>query len=360
MICYHGTTRRRAERICENGFIPRKPSRRVWFAKGHGYARRRARQQAHRARDHAVVLTCDINLPLLRKTMGKNRVFYKNGIVAVSAPVPTSVLRTYTGWGDQPTSPDDLAKWINHILRLKPWKGVNRRHAGVVRLSRWVVNRLRAEPRRRIRPAAMLEKAQQWLPEFFDGVEIDHDTLHAHYRLKAAEIRAPAPEPILDPLDEEALGLLGDPKPRRRIRGLEMLAELGDPDLFDWCSMFLNDRSANVRVAALHAMLRCKEGDVKIVTPLVGSDNKRIRGAAIAALTALSGDSAPRWFRRGLKDPDPCVRLETAGQLSRLDPTEHHRIFDLARYDPNPDVARRAEKLTAHKGFSKMSFRHDG
>jgi len=360
MICYHGTTRRRAERICQNGFIPRKPSRRVWFAKGHGYALRRARQQATRSRGHAVVLSCDINLPEFRRTFGKNRVFYKNGIIAVSAPVPASVLRSYTGWGDQPSSPDDIAKWLNHILRLKPWKGVNRRHPGVERLSRWVVNRLRAEPRRRIRPAAMVEKAEQWLPEFFEGVEIDHDNLHAHYKLKAAEIRAPEPEPILDPLDEEALGLLGDVKPGRRVRGLEMLAELGDPDLFDWCAMFLNDRSVNVRIAALHATLKCEEGDAQVIAPLADAENKRVRGAAIAALTALSGDGAPRWFRRGLKDPDSCVRLETAAQLSRLDPTEHHRIFDLARYDPNPDVARRAEKLTTGKGFPRMSFRHDG
>lgn len=360
MICYHGTTRRRAERICRDGFVPRKPSRRVWFAKGHGYALRRARQQAHRASDRAVVLTCDINLPQLRAKLGKNRVFYKNGIVAVNALVPTSVLLTYTGWCDQPSSPAELAKWLNRILQLKPWKGVSRKHPGVERLSRWVVNRLRAQPGRRIRPAAMLENAQQWLPEFFEGVEIDHDTLHASYRTEQADVRAAEPEPMLDPLDEKALALLGDTKPRRRVRGLEMLAELDDPDLFDWCAMFLNDRSANVRVAALRAMLKCKEGDAATLTALAAAENKRIRGAAIAALTALTGDKAPRWFRRGLKDPDSCVRLATAAQLKRLDPAEHHRIFDLARYDPNPDVAHRAEKLTTGKGFPKMSFRHDG
>ncbi len=360
MICYHGTTRRRAERICQNGFLPRKPSRRVWFAKGRGYALRRARQQAHRSRDHAVVLTCDINLPDLRRRLGKGRVFYKNGIVAVNGPVSTSVLLTYTGWGDQPSSPAELAKWLNHILRLKAWKGIGRKHPGVQRLSRWVVNRLACEPRRRIRPTEMLDRARQWLPEFLEGVEIDPDTLHAHYKMKLADIRAPEPEPMLDPLDEEALALLGDAKPRRRVRGLEMLGELRDPDLFDWCAMFLNDRSVNVRVAALHAMLRCEQGDAATLAPLAADENKRVRGAAIAALAALTGNKAPRWFRRGLKDPEPCVRLETATQLPRLDPTEHHRIFDLARYDPNPDIARRAQKLIAGKGFPRASFRHDG
>ena len=33
MIVYHGTTMKRARRICKAGFLPRKPSKRVWFAK---------------------------------------------------------------------------------------------------------------------------------------------------------------------------------------------------------------------------------------------------------------------------------------------------------------------------------------
>ena len=48
MIAYHGTTNRRAERICQEGFRPRKPSKRVWFAVGRGYAERRARQHPKR------------------------------------------------------------------------------------------------------------------------------------------------------------------------------------------------------------------------------------------------------------------------------------------------------------------------
>ena len=38
MIVYHGTTARRARRICQEGFLPKKPSRRVWFAEGRTYA----------------------------------------------------------------------------------------------------------------------------------------------------------------------------------------------------------------------------------------------------------------------------------------------------------------------------------
>ena len=47
------------------------------------------------------------------------------------------------------------------------------------------------------------------------------------------------------------------------------------------------------------------------------------------------------------------VALATAGVLGRLDAAEHRAIFELALYDPNPQVAQLARKLTAGKGFHK-------
>ena len=79
-------------------------------------------------------------------------------------------------------------------------------------------------------------------------------------------------------------------------------------------------------------------------------------GRSIAALARHAGGKAPFWFRRGLKDPSSCVRLATAAQLSRLDPTQHREVFELALYDPNPDVARRAEKLIAGKGYARRTW----
>jgi len=349
MICYHGTTRRRAKRICQEGFLPRKPSRRVWFARTQAYALRRARQQARRAHDQAVVLTCDVNLSQLRDRLGKKRVLHRGGIIAISAPISTSVLRSHAELVDHPVSPEELAAWVNDILRLKPYKGASRRHPGIERLSRWVVNRVQSQPRSRLRPAQLLHMARQWLPEFFAGVEVDPATLHAHRRVMPIAPEPQVPEHEADPREDRALDLLAHPKPERRARGLALLAELGDPDLFEWCVMFLKDRSVNVRVAALQTMLFCDEGEPEEIAPLAKSENKRLRAAAIAALAKLS-DEAPRWFARGLKDPKPCVRITTAALLERLDPERHRGVFELALHDPNPDVVRRARKLTRGKG----------
>lgn len=70
MIMYHGTTMRAAQRIRVQGFQPRTPSRRVWFAQSKSYAQRRASTKGRRARDRAVVLTCDIDVDLYRRTLG--------------------------------------------------------------------------------------------------------------------------------------------------------------------------------------------------------------------------------------------------------------------------------------------------
>ena len=57
-----------------------------------------------------------------------------------------------------------------------------------------------------------------------------------------------------------------------------------DVDLFDWCVMYLDDESVEVRVTALRAMRQCDEADVDVVLPLAESEEKRVRGAALAVL----------------------------------------------------------------------------
>ena len=152
----------------------------------------------------------------------------------------------------------------------------------------------------------------------------------------------------------EALDCLVASSVARRIRGLTLLAELEDPDLFEWCVMYLEDEATEVRVAALRTMLLAEEGDTEIIEPLVGSDDRRIRGAAVAAMARHSEADAPRWFERGLRDRAVCVRLETAALLSRLDPVEHRLLFELALADSNDQVVRIAQKLTAGKGFGSV------
>ncbi len=356
MILYHGTTDKRARKIAAEGFLPRKPSRRVWFAASKGYARHRAQTQARRGRARPVVLTCDIDLAEFRRKLGCKHVRRTSGIIAIDGPVPAAVLRSCGEPLGTPSTPRELADWVNRVLGLKPWKGVGRRHPGILRLSRWVVNRAQDQPQRGIRRRELLHMARRWLPELFRGVKIDPDSLLVMRRVELEPAEDTAPEPAVDPREEEAVGLLDTGGGRQRIRGLKLLAEIEHPDLFEWCAMCLPDDSAAVRLAALHTMLRCEQIDPAAVAPLAASKDKRIRGAALAVLARHGGEEAERWFRRGLRDPEPCVRLETAAVLSQLDPAEHRAVFQLALYDPNPKIARAAEKLIAGKGFPKITW----
>ena len=154
------------------------------------------------------------------------------------------------------------------------------------------------------------------------------------------------------PREENALENLTAAKPQRRIRGLKLLAQIESEDLYDWCILFLSDESLDVRIAALQTIIHCDNGDPEVILPFTESQNKRIRAAAIAALAKHSVEDAPRWFERGLKDREACVRLETAALLPTLDVIQHPAIFELALYDPNPTVKRLAEKLTTGKGYA--------
>ena len=356
MIVYHGTTRRRAERICAEGFTPRKPSRRVWFAKGKGYAIGRARTQARRGHDRMVVLTCELDIPGLRRRLGAKRVVFRSGIIAIAGPVPVTVLRSGPGEGLTPRSPEELNRWVCWLLGIPSWQGPGRTHPGIDRLSRWVCNRMRSEPNRHIHQRELAELAQRWLPECFHGVQLDPDTLAIRGKYDQVHVKAKLPPP--DPREAEALDCLDDESPRRRVRGLALLDEISDPDLFDWCAMYLEDPSDKVRIAALRTIAHdCQDANVDLLEPFAASADKHIRAAAIAGLCRhCGGSAAARWFRRGLKDPCPMVRLETASQLAHLDATRHHRIFELALTDPNPKIVQAADHLTAHKGYAPIQW----
>jgi len=357
VICFHGTTRKRAEKICTLGFLPKKPSRRVWFANGKGYALRRARHQARRSHDRPVVLTCDIDVQGLKRRLGSKRIRYGNGILAIDAPLPVTVLRSHPV-GGVPCSPEELTEWVNALLGLKRGTGVSRRHPGIERLSRWVNNRVTTSPDSRLREMELVQMARQWLPEVFKDFQIDAETLKARRTTDSATLEVLPPEVAADPLEDEALACLADAKPKRRVRGLRLLARLEDAgELFDWCVMYLADDSTDVRVAVLRAMLGCDDVDVEVVEPLTESADGGIRGGAIAVLAKHAGEAAVGWFARGLKDPSPGVRVATAALLEKLDPAEHRPIFELALHDPNPDVARRAWRLAEGKGYPKTDFR---
>lgn len=291
----------------------------------------------------------------MRERLGSKKVFRRSGVIAIDGRVPASVLRSLPP-AERPRKPVGLTRSVIDILGLAPYRAVRRHHPGIDRLSRWVERRVASQPGRAIGPRELLARARHWLPEIFEGIRIDWEALRARRDLETMDFEVEPPAEPASAREDEALDCLLAEKPERRARGLAILAEMGDPDLFDWCAMFLDDESTDVTVAALHTMLSCQDADPEVIAPFADSRDKRVRGAATAALAKHAGEGAPYWFERGLKDPEACVRLETAALLSEVDPAEHKVIFQLALYDPNPEIARRARKLAAGKGYPKKWY----
>ena len=83
------------------------------------------------------------------------------------------------------------------------------------------------------------------------------------------------------------------------------------------------------------------------------SPNVATRGYARRRWPAWRAWAAPRPSNgaRGLRDTDDAVRLAVARELPRYDPRRHRWLFELALYDPHPQIAERARKLTARQGY---------
>jgi hypothetical protein len=348
MRFYHGTTLRSAIKIAEMGFLPRKGA--VWFTTSKQYAQGRANQKARRTGSSPFVLTCEINVSELYNRLGKNLVMRGGGVLAIRGRVPRTVIRSHFTL-ELLNSPEHITRWVNQKLGRKSYEGISPRHPGIDRLTRWMENRTTSGTGSTIRPEEFAQKLHQWLPDFFQGIEITPEDLRFDCFPEPAEIEPdPLPKPV-NSREENALDDLTAAKPQRRIRGLKRLVRLGNEDLYDWCTLLLSDESLDVRIAALQTIAYCDDGDPDIILPFAKSENKRIRAAAIAALAKHSIEDAPRWFERGLKDREACVRLETAALLPMLDVTQHRGIFELALYDPNPEIKNLAQKLTTRKGY---------
>ena len=352
MLLYHGTTRRSAEQIAIEGFAPRRPSRRIWFAQSKGYALRRAKVKARRSRDRPAVLLCELDLAALRRKLGSKRVVFRAGIVSINGTLPVTVLRHAPGVWDPPSSEPELAGWLNGVLGLKAHRGVSRSDPGLIRLARWIRNRRTSQPHSRLRDSEILERAAGWLPQWFRGVTVDPATLRVHRC--AAELTL-LPDPVRSEctaeLTDEAEEALASGNPRRRLRGLHRLSRAGDPDLVDWCALMLGDEAQMVRRKALELIGRSEDGDAHLLLPFAQCSHKGLRAAAVAGLARLGGTQAADWCARGLRDTDDAVRLAVARELPRYDPRRHRRLFELALYDPHPQIAEQARRLTAHRGY---------
>ena len=356
MVVYHGTTRKTAAKITRNGFQPKSPSRRVWFAKSKGYASSRAHTKARRSNDRPIVLAVDLDLDELRKRYGARRVRQSGGMISINGEVPPSMLRTHYGLGT-PESPAEITRWLNSILKVKPHKGISIRHPGIKRLAQWVNNKLSTNPRADISQKQMLSYAMQWIPEHFAGYEVDFDLQRAWPRAvrpaKPSNEGEYIPLPPEDHRAEEAQACLESGKPQRQVRGLKLLAELDDTDLFEWCTVVLAAGDRQTQIGALKVMRQCEDIDPEVLTPYAESEQKAVRAAALEVLGLHGGEQAHEWFWKGLTDPEPHVRLSAVKYLDRLDPQAHRDIFEAALYDPHPQIAQR---LVRGKGYTPLKW----
>jgi hypothetical protein len=297
----------------------------------------------------------------LRTRYGSAGTMVQSHFVVIRGRVPASVLTDESGDYYLPyvLTADYLAKWINSILRVKPHKGVSRRHPGVQRLEQWIRNRLSDNPRTKFTPSELLVLARQWIPEHLNHYRIDPKTLKATRlpppeeagewkgALVAAEEAGPDETLILEALTSS--------RPSRRVKGLRMLAETDEPELFEWCMMYLDDESVDVRVAVLETARQSEDPMPEMIAVFAENVDKRIRAAAISFMTK-HGEDREKWFWMGLTDPETHVRVVTAQHIDELDPGVHKKLFELALYDPNPKVAEVARKMTVGKGYATEAW----
>ena len=378
-IFFHGTTLRRARLIRANGFKPRPPSKRVWFARHRSVAERRAHHKASgSASERPLVLTCEIDIDAVMRYAGSGRVFHSRGILSVRGPIPASVLRDDPHHGRRFSPPLDLecsepvvlARWINRLLGLKPHKGVSRKHPGLLRLSRWIQNRTAQNPNGEISKAEIAEVAARWLPDFFAGVVVDPtlmrslrfrgsaagdlSTLVPHHEATDVEVDAdPGGE-----IETEALACLASHKPRRRVRGLRLLASIEAPaDLVEWCLLLVDDDEVEVSVAALEMLAsHCVDVNPFLVEDLAADQDRRLRAAALEVLSVHDEDGAHRWLWAGLTDPEVHVRMRLVRHLDRLDPGQHPDVFHTALTDPNPEIVKLARRRSEGRGVGVPSW----
>ena len=349
MEFYHGTTLNSARGIIEKGFRPRGGA--VWFTNNRSYAKNRAEHKARRKNGRPIVIKTELEVEKLHTHLGPGKVQVRGGIIAANEHLPVQLLQS--NLFELLACPVALAQWINRQLGLYAHNGVSQNHWGIVRLAHWMNNRMQSGTGNRIDRQEFFIKGKQWLPAFFDRIALRPEALpiqHLQNDTIAVNVLYPdTQEKPVQPVKVDtdytkAITDISDQKPKRRIRGLQSLEKIGTEDLFDWCVLHLEDESVDVICNALRTMQRCDDGYISPILGYAESQNKRIRASALAALAKHAPDDAERWFERGLKDPEACVRMEVARLLPMLDRIEHRTLFDIARHDPNPAVKRSAKK----------------
>ena len=349
MEFYHGTTLSSARGIVENGFRPRGGA--VWFTNNRSYAKNRSEQKARRKNGRPVVIKTELDAEKLRRHLSPGKVQVRGGIIAVNEHLSVQLLQS--NLFELLACPAALSQWINRQFGFYAHNGVSQNHWGVVRLAHWMNNRLQSGTGNRIARQEFFAKGKQWLPTFFDRIPFSPEGLPIqHLQNDTIDVTVLYPDTQEKPVQPikvdadytKAITDISDRNPKRRVRGLQSLEKIGTEDLFDWCVLHLEDASVDVVCNALRIMQRCDEGYIAPILGHAESKNKRIRASALAALAKHASDDTERWFERGLKDPEVCVRMEVARLLPMLDKIEYRTLFDIARHDPNSAVKHSAKK----------------
>ena len=91
-------------------------------------------------------------------------------------------------------------------------------------------------------------------------------------------------------IETEALACLASPKPRRRVRGLRLLASIEAPaDLVEWCLLLVDDDEVEVSVAALEMLAsHCVDVNPFLVEDLAADQDRRLRAAALPASSTVT------------------------------------------------------------------------
>ena len=224
-------------------------------------------------------LAVDVDLEALRRRYGSRQVRESGGVISINGAIPASSLRSHYGLGI-PESAEEIARWINAVLGVKAHKGVSARHEGVLRLARWIDNRLATQPHARVGEKELLARAAQWIPDRFAGVEIDFEHLRIWPKVareaEALQAGLTSAAPV-DHREEEAIACLESDKPQRQERGLQLLADLADPDLFEWCVLLLGEDHPQSAVGVLKVMRRCEDIQPEVLAPYAASEHKAVR-----------------------------------------------------------------------------------
>lgn len=161
---YHGTTRRRAEKILREGFYGKRGM--SWFARQRGLANQYAQTRARQRNDDPVILECEVSLEEVRGQEDLRVASARGSVVVIQGRVDGEVVanRRMLGffW-----SLDEVAAWANGYLDLRGADRISPSHPGVKRLSKWIAGRFGGGRKRPIPEDELVRCAIRWLPGYF-------------------------------------------------------------------------------------------------------------------------------------------------------------------------------------------------